>query len=385
MKCMEIYLLSYEQCNRKCFKGEAWVAFDFDLQLFNGEKTEDPTSKKQSDARSKGQVAKSQEMNSAFVILSAFMTLKILGTYVYDQIAAYVVYILSNLFLLSNELSVEGLMHIFMGILLVLAKTALPIMLAIMVVAVIINLYQVGINFTTEPLMPSLSKLDPISGAKKMFSKRSLVELVKSIFKIIVVGYFIIRFLMDEIGYLPQLIYADLYAALSFFTDIVFQLAFQLCGVLMVLAVFDFMYQKWEHKQSLKMSKQDIKDESKQSEGDPHIKGKIRQKQRAMAMQRMMQEVPKADVIITNPTHFAVALKYEQGMTAPVVIAKGQDLIAQRIKAIAKEARIVIVENKPLARALYSTTEVGDIVPQELYKSVAEVLAYVYRLKKKLS
>lgn len=385
MKCMETYLLSCEQCNRKCVKEESGAVFDFDLQLFNGEKTEDPTAKKQSDARNKGQVAKSQEMNSAFIILSAFMTLKILGTYVYDQIAAYVVYILSNLFLLSEELSVEGLMHIFQGIMLVLAKTALPIMLAIMVVAVIINLYQVGINFTTEPLMPSLSKLDPISGAKKMFSKRSLVELVKSIFKIVVVGYFIVRFLMDEIGYLPQLIYADLYAALSFFTGVVFKLAFQLCGVLMVLAAFDFMYQKWQHKQTLKMSKQDIKDEMKQSEGDPFIKGKIKQKQRAMAMQRMMQEVPKADVIITNPTHFAVALKYEKGMTAPVVIAKGQDLIAQRIKAIAKEARVVIVENKPLARALYSTTGVGDIVPQELYKSVAEVLAYVYRLKKKLS
>lgn len=385
MKCMEIFLLFCEQCSKDECIAPKRGSFTFDLQLFNGEKTEDPTSKRKSDARKKGQVAKSQEMNSAFILLSAFMALKVIGSYVYDQIVAYIVFIFSNLSFLSQDLSVNGLMYLFFGILGVLAKTALPIMLSIMLIAVIVNLYQVGINFTTQPLMPSLNKLDPISGAKKMFSKRSLVELAKSIFKIVVVGYFIIQFLREEIGYLPQLIYSDLYASLNFVTSVIFRLAFQLCGVLLILAAFDFMYQKWEHKQSLKMSKQDVKEEMKQSEGDPFIKGKIRQKQRAMAMQRMMQEVPKADVIITNPTHFAVALKYEKGMTAPLVVAKGQDLIAQRIKAIAREAKVVIVENKPLARALYSTTEVGDIVPQELYKSVAEVLAYVYRLKKKLS
>jgi flagellar biosynthetic protein FlhB len=218
-----------------------------------------------------------------------------------------------------------------------------------------------------------------------MFSKNSLVELIKSIFKIIIIGYFIIRFLKQEMAQLPKLIYADIFVALHTVSLLIFSLAFQICEVLLVLAIIDYIYQKWQHKDSLKMSKQDVKEEAKQSEGDPQIKAKIKQKQRAIAMQRMMQEVPKADVIVTNPTHFAIALKYEKGMMAPVVIAKGQDLIAQRIKTIAKEARVAIVENKPLARALYATAEIGDVVPKELYKSVAEVLAYVYRLKKKLS
>lgn len=382
MKCMEIYPLFYAQCNKAEEIEQSRNFFSFDLQLFAGEKTEDPTAKRQADARKKGQVGKSQEINSAFVILSAFVALKILGGYMYQQMSAYMIFILANF---PQEVTIQSVMYIFMDIMLVLAKTALPIMLSIMVIAIVVNVYQVGFNFTLTPLMPKLEKLNPINGAKKMFSKRSLVELVKSIFKIIIIGYFIYQFLKEQMGYLPELIFSDIFASLQFFSGMVFDLAFQICGVLIVLAAIDFMYQKWEHKQSLKMSKQDVKEEMKQSEGDPQIKGKIKQKQRALAMQRMMQEVPKADVIVTNPTHYAVALKYAEGMTAPVVVAKGQDLVAQRIKEIAKEAKVVIVENKPLARALYAAAEVGDIVPQELYKSVAEVLAYVYRLKKKPS
>lgn len=382
MKCMEIYPLFYAQCNKAEEIEQSRNFFSFDLQLFAGEKTEDPTAKRQADARKKGQVGKSQEVNSAFVILSAFVALKILGGYMYQQMAAYMIFIFANF---PQEITIQSVMYILMDIMLVLAKTALPIMLSIMVIAIVVNVYQVGFNFTLTPLMPKLEKLDPINGAKKMFSKRSLVELVKSILKIIIIGYFIYQFLKEQMGYLPELIFSDIFASLQFFSGMVFDLAFQICGVLIVLAAIDFMYQKWEHKQSLKMSKQDVKEEMKQSEGDPQIKGKIKQKQRALAMQRMMQEVPKADVIVTNPTHYAVALKYAEGMTAPVVVAKGQDLVAQRIKEIAKEAKVVIVENKPLARALYAAAEVGDIVPQELYKSVAEVLAYVYRLKKKPS
>ena len=158
-------------------------------------------------------------------------------------------------------------------------------------------------------------------------------------------------------------------------------MAFEVIGVIMIVGFLDYAYQKWQTTQDLKMSKQEVKDEMKQSEGDPQIKGKIKQKQRQMAMSRMMQEVPKADVIVTNPTHFAVALKYDKGMVAPQIVAKGQDMVAQRIKDIARENRVPIVENKPLARALYAAADVGDIVPAELYQAVAEVLAYVYRLK----
>ena len=196
-------------------------------------------------------------------------------------------------------------------------------------------------------------------------------------------SFFIYHYLADEVMQMPKLIYLDLFASLERISKIIMDLALEICGVFLVLAVLDFGYQKWQTLQDLKMSKEDVKEEMKQSEGDPQIKGKIRQKQRQMAMQRMMQEVPKADVIITNPTHFAVALQYTPGMTAPIVVAKGQDLVAQKIKEVAREAGVTIVENRPLARALYASAEIGDIVPQTLYKSVAEVLAYVYRLKKK--
>jgi flagellar biosynthetic protein FlhB len=175
----------------------------------------------------------------------------------------------------------------------------------------------------------------------------------------------------------------DIFAGLNKMSDTIFFLAFKIIGVFIIMAVLDFVYQKWQNLQDLKMSKQEVKEEFKQQEGDPKIKGKIRQKQRQMAMARMMQEVPQADVIVTNPTHFAVALKYQSGMSAPIVIAKGQDLVAQKIKAIARESKVPIVENKPLARALFAAVEIGAAIPQELYKAVAEVLAYVYRLKKK--
>jgi flagellar biosynthetic protein FlhB len=371
MKCMETYPL---------FCGQFDKSFLFDLQLFAGEKTEKPTAKRQNDARNKGQVGKSQEISAAFVILSGFISLKVFGGAIYDEIVSYMIYIFSHLY---QPVDVESVMRLFLGIVEVLAKTALPIMVVIMVTGLMINLFQVGIVFTMEPLQFKLENLNPINGFGRIFSKRSLVELVKSILKIVVVGMFVYQYLLDEILQMPKLISADLPTTLHIITGVVMFLAFKICAVFMVLAILDYIYQKWQHLDGLKMSKQDIKDENKQSEGDPQIKGKIRQKQRQMAMQRMMQEVPNADVIVTNPTHFAVALKYTAGMAAPVVIAKGQDLIAQKIKDVAREARVTIVENKPLARALYAMAEIGDAVPQELYKSVAEVLAYVYRLKNK--
>ena len=207
------------------------------------------------------------------------------------------------------------------------------------------------------------------------------MELVKSLLKILIIGSLVYVYLSDELLQMPKLIFTDIFSGAAKVSEVVFNLAFKIIGLFMVMAVLDFMYQKWQHNQDLKMSKQEVKEEFKQQEGDPQIKGKIRQKQRQMAMARMMQEVPKADVIITNPTHFAVALKYESGMAAPVVLAKGQDAVAHRIKDIARESRVPIVENKPLARALYAAVDVGGSVPQELFQAVAEVLAYVYKLR----
>ena len=371
MKCMEIYHLRYTPSNR--------ATFVFDLQRFaGGEKTEEPTAKKRADARKKGQVGRSQELNTAFVLLVGFFTLKLLWDSIYLSIASYTTYVFTNL---NQSVDTENIIHIFIGIIVVLAKTAFPIMFAIMLIGLAINFFQVGLNFNTESIEFKLDKLNPINGFGRIFSKRSLVELAKSFFKILVIGFFLYRFIHEQILAMPQFMFFDLTTSLALVAEIIFQMAFIVIGVIMIMALMDYGYQKWQTTQDIKMTKQEVKDEMKQSEGDPQIKGKIRQKQRQMAMARMMKEVPKADVIVTNPTHYAIALSYQQGMSAPLVVAKGQDLVAQRIKEIAREARVPIIENKPLARAIYAAVQIGDAIPQELYQAVAEVLAYVYRLK----
>ena len=371
MKCMEIYHLRYAPSNR--------ATFVFDLQRFaGGEKTEEPTAKKRADARKKGQVGRSQELNTAFVLLVGFFTLKLLWDSIYLSIASYTTYVFTNL---NQSVDTENIIHIFIGIIVVLAKTAFPIMFAIMLIGLAINFFQVGLTFNTESIEFKLDKLNPINGFGRIFSKRSLVELAKSFFKILVIGFFLYRFIHEQILAMPQFMFFDLTTSLALVAEIIFQMAFIVIGVIMIMALMDYGYQKWQTTQDLKMTKQEVKDEMKQSEGDPQIKGKIRQKQRQMAMARMMKEVPKADVIVTNPTHYAIALSYQQGMSAPLVVAKGQDLVAQRIKEIAREARVPIIENKPLARAIYAAVQIGNAIPQELYQAVAEVLAYVYRLK----
>lgn len=377
MKCMGISALPC--AHSSSVEWEERLPFALDLQLFaDGDKTEEPTSKRRSDAKKKGQVGRSTELSTAFVLLIGFFTIKMLAQSIYNELYAYTTYIFGHL---DQTLDVENIVNLFLEASIVFGKTALPIMLAIMLIGLGINFFQVGLNFNTEKLEPKLSNLNPINGVGRMFSKRSLVELVKSLLKIIVIGAFLYMVLKDQILAMPQFIYYDLDTSLGQMINIVLKMAFQICGVIMVIGVLDYGYQKWQTTQDLKMTKQEVKDEFKQTEGDPQIKGKIRQKQRQMAMARMMKEVPKADVIVTNPTHFAVALEYHKGMTAPKVLAKGQDLVAQKIKAIGRENHVPLVENVPLARALYRTTEIGDFIPQELYQSVAEVLAYVYRLK----
>ena len=359
------------------------TSIKFNPQRFaEGEdKTEEPTEKRRQDARKKGQVARSQELNTAFVLLMGFFVLRILWEYIYENIASYTIYIYTHM---PESTSVEVIKELFIGIMLLLAKTAFPVMAAIMIIGLGINIFQVGFMLSTEKIEPKLSKLNPINGFGRIFSKRSLVELVKSIFKIIVIGSFLYMYLKDQIPFIPYLIYFDLGKSLEEIASIIFNMVFKVIAIIIIMAVLDYAYQKWQTTQDLKMSKQEVKDEFKQMEGDPQIKGKIKRKQREMAMMRMMQEVPKADVIITNPTHLAIALMYKQGMVAPLIVAKGQDLVAEKIKQIARDHKITIVENKPLARALYTAAEVGDVVPQELYQAVAEVLAYVYKLKNRV-
>ncbi|MGN0957400.1 MAG: flagellar biosynthesis protein FlhB [Selenomonas bovis] len=376
---MERYPLPCRLCSREERFARVRARFRFSLQRFaDGDKTEEPTAKKRQDAAKKGQVGKSQELSTAFVLLIGFFVIKALWEQIYANIAGYTIYIFGHL---NQNVDVENVIQLFIGMGVIFVNTAMPIMLAVMVVGLAVNFFQVGLNVSAEKIQPKFDNLNPINGVGRMFSKRSLVELVKSVLKIVVIGFFIYNYLKDEIFTMPQFIFYDLGTSLAKMSEIIFTLAFQVIGVIFVLAVLDFGYQKWQTTQDLKMTKQEVKDEFKQTEGDPQIKGKIRQKQRQMAMSRMMQEVPKADVIVTNPTHFAVALKYEKGMTAPVVVAKGADFVAQKIKSVGRENDVPLVENRPLARALYASTEVGDSVPRELYQSVAEVLAYVYRLK----
>jgi flagellar biosynthetic protein FlhB len=382
MGCIKMFFECYPS-SRSISLRNSHQKVSFNLQLFSGEKTEEATAKRKGEAREKGQVPKSMEVNSVVVILAAFFTLKTIGSYIYDELIGYMHLIFSNLNM--ADVTINTIREIFFGFAVVVLKTSLPVMVVIMLVSLGINFIQVGFIFSLEPLMPSLDKINPISGLGKIFSSRSIAEMVKSLGKILIIGYFIYRFMMKHTLQIPALISAELLDSLNLTGSLIIDLVYQISAVMMVLAAFDYFYQMWSHKESLKMSKDDVKQEYKQMEGDPLIKGKIKQRQREMSMRRMMQEVPKADVIVTNPTHFAVALKYDQTMLAPVIVAKGKDLIAQRIKDIAKENRVAIVENKLLARALYASVDIDHPVPQELYQAVAEVLAYVYKLKKRLS
>lgn len=359
--------------------------FIFDLHRFDSsEKTEEPTERKKQESRKKGQVAKSAELSSVFIILAAFIALKTAGPLIYGKLTGYMRFVLGGLNG-RGDFTIQSAHIVFMEAGMSFFEAILPVMISVLLVAVSVSLLQVGLSFNPDTIMPQFSRINPMSGFGRIFSKRSLVELVKSLLKITIIGYFIYRFIRKETLRIPSLMMAEIPDSFALLAGIIYDLAIQIAMVILVLAILDYGYQWWEHMQNLKMSKQEIKQEMKQTEGNPQVKGKIREKQRAMAMRRMMSEVPKADVVVTNPTHFAVAIKYESGMEAPTVVAKGTDFIAQRIREIARENDVVVVENKPLAQALFKNTEIGDIIPPDLYKAVAEILAYVYRLKRKYS
>lgn len=356
--------------------------YRIDIQLFSGEKTEKPTPKKRSDARKEGQVLQSREINTAVVLFLLFWGLSKFGNHMLNQLMGLTTTIYKNYLFHEGIFNLEGIRLLFLKIMLTTAIIVMPITAIALFSGLIISYAQVGFLFNPKAIQVKLNKLNPIEGFKRLFSKRSLVELFKSLVKIFIVGYVVYSYVMKEVVHIIKLPDSEINSTVAYLGDLVVRTAFRACGVLIVLSVFDFFYQWREHENNLKMSKQEIKEEFKQAEGDPKIKSKIKEKQRQMAMSRMMSEVPKADVIITNPTHYAVGIKYEKDLyDAPYVLAKGQDLVAQNIKEIAKENDVPIVENKTLARTLYSNVEIGQVIPEELYKSVAEILAYVYGLK----
>lgn len=364
----------------------------YNLQFFAGggdagEKTEEPTGKKLDDARKEGQVAKSKELGSAVTLLAMFLLLKVALSYVgksfleifdatYNKIPDYAKTAVSD----SNSVAFGK----FIGQnMLQILKIAFPFFTAGLVCAIVVEVVQVKWKPTGKPLKPKFSKMNPIKGFKKIFSSRALFELVKSIAKVVLIGYIVYTTIIDKAGMVRLMYEIPLNAALVQVGDIVIDLGIKIALFYMVLAVADFIYEKRKFKKDMKMTKQEVKEEMKQSEGDPQIKGKIRQRMREASQRRMMQALPEADVVITNPTHLAVAIKYDSEVSrAPIVLAKGEDFLAQKIKEIAKENNVEIVENKPLARMLYYNVDVDEEIPPELYQAVAEVLAFVYNLKK---
>ncbi|WMM26606.1 flagellar biosynthesis protein FlhB [Tissierella sp. MB52-C2] len=351
------------------------------LQLFS-EKTEKPTPKKRRDAREEGQIFQSKEINTVVILFSCFIGIKIFGGFISGQLKKFMVDIFSEINNTDIFLNYNNLMINFLKILIVFVTISSPILIIAFLSSLIINYFQVGFLFTNKTLKIKLDRLNPIEGFKRIFSKRALMELVKSILKLGLVGYVTINYGKNQITRIVKLSSLEPIEALVNFSDLLYGFIVRILSVLFVLAIMDYIFQWREHEKNLMMSKEEIKEEYKQTEGDPFIKGKIKERQRRMAMSRMMQDIPKADVIITNPTHYAVAIKYDKDkFYAPYILGKGVDLVAENIKKIARENMIPIVENKPLARAIYDSIDIGDIITEDLYEAVAEVLAYVYSLK----
>ena len=363
----------------------------YDLQWFakdgeGGEKTEPATAKKLKDAREEGKVAKSRELNSAFGLIVLFLCLKICVSYVGQKLISIFTTIYGQMadFVSINEkdLSTQAVASIFTNVILQWMLIVLPFFAFGFIIALLVSIVQVGWKVSTKPMKPELSKFNPINGFKRMFSKDSVFELVKSIIKIGLIAYMAYASIRDHQNELFILYDLELKQAVALVGGLVIDVGFKISLVYLIVGIADFVYQKHKFNEDMKMTKQEVKDEFKNTEGDPQIKGRQRRKMQEVSQKRMMQDVPKADVVITNPTHFAVALRYDtKESTAPVVVAKGADYVAQKIKEIAKDNKIEIVENKPLARMIYHNVDLGAEIPPELYQAVAEVLAYVYRLK----
>lgn len=353
------------------------------LQLFaSDEKTEKPSPKKRRDAREEGQILQSKEISTVVILFSCFFGLRIFGGFITNQLQQFMLDVFSKINNIDVLLNPNNLMVNFLKILTVFLVVVSPILGVAFLSSLIISYFQVGFLFTSKTLKLKLNRLNPIEGFKKIFSKRALVELLKSILKIVLVGYVAIKYASNQITRVIKYSSMDSFDSFIDFSELIFGFILRILGVLLLLSFMDYFFQWREHEKNLKMSKQEVKEEYKQSEGDPFIKGKIKEKQRKMAMSRMMQDIPKADVIITNPTHYAVAIKYDKdSFDAPYVLGKGIDLIAQNIKKVGKDNNVPIIENRILARTIYHSTEIGDTISEDLYEAVAEVLAYVYSLK----
>lgn len=360
----------------------------YNLQWFaqdgpGGEKTEPATAKKLSDARDEGKVAKSQELNSAAMLIALFMLLRIFVSFLGEGFVGVFQwsYKLIPEVVQSERsgMTVHGISAIINQVLVNMLELMAPFLLGGFVVAIVISIVQVGWKVSTKPMEPKLDKFNPVNGFKRIFSKDSLFNLFKSILKIALIFYVAYTCIKDQQNNLFILYEIPLKQAISLIGNIIIDTGLRISLVYLVVGIADYAYQKFRFKEDMKMTKQEVKEEYKNTEGDPQIKGQQRQRMREASQRRMMQDVPKADVVITNPTHISVAIRYDSEQeSAPTVLAKGEDYLAMKIREAAKENNVPIMENKPLARAIYATVDIGEQIPPELYQAVAEILAVVY-------
>jgi flagellar biosynthesis protein FlhB len=346
-----------------------------------GERTEDPSAKRREDFRQKGQVAQSKEVQTAALFSLALLFWLFYMPRFWNGLIALVASVWKSSWEFQGTTSaIMGLsIHVTKEMALLLA----PLFLLVMIIGFFSSFFQFGWLLTAKPLTPDFSKLDPIAGMGRLFSKRSLVESIKSIAKITLIGWIAFSTVMAKFSEALILVDTSVSATMLYLAKTAVLILAKICALLILLAFIDFLYVRWEMEEKLKMTKQEQKEEFKESEGDPHIKAQIRALQQQMAKKRMMAEVPKADAVITNPTHLAVAIKYDPAkMAAPIVVAKGADFVAMRIREIARENNVPLVENPPVARLLHKL-DLGASIPEEMFKAVAEILAHIYSLKGK--
>ncbi len=347
----------------------------------SGEKTEEPTPNKLREARKKGQIAKSKDLTAALVIIGAFYSLKMSALHIWDEMSLMMH---RTYELIPSELTSTIAGHVLNDMIWVFLKAVLPIFLANFLIAVIAEMFQTGFVFSLEPLSPDLNKLNILEGVKKLFSMKQVVELMKSLIKMAIVTSLIVSAIKNEFIFVLISQQVTLWQNMVFVGNLIFKIILRIGMFYIIIGLLDYMYQRYEYVKGLRMSKKEIKDEYKRLEGDPTVKQRQKDAARQMSQGRQTGAVPGADVVVTNPTHYAIAIAYKpQEMKAPKIIAKGENLFALTIKKLAEENQIPIIENKPLAQALFRSTNIDQEIPPQYYKAVAEILAFVYNLKKK--
>lgn len=346
------------------------------------DKTEQPTPKKRRDTRERGEVKKSAELSGSVILLALFTVMKSFSSFIGSKAMQTFLRLYQSTELKPDAFGRDYITNYFTRIIISIILCLSPVLITAVLAGLFINYIQVGFLFTSKTLKPNMGKLNPISGMKRLFSLKAVVEMIKSIVKIVILGLVMYSALKEKVSELPSLITYDAGTSLNFIVEISLDIALRAGLYLLILGVADYLYQWWEFERNLRMTKEEVKEEYKMLEGNPQTKSRIKQKQREIGMRRMMQAVPEADVVVVNPTHYAVALKYSpEKYASPVVVAKGKDNVALKIKEKAKEANVEIVENKEVARALFETTELGMQIPEGMYKAVAEILAHVYKIR----